>query len=756
MNLFNDTNQNKMLASASMHATITKQLDDLGSGVLLIPATDVDGFAIQGTVSLTHFIYKAEIKAIINSLEILGITDITAFTGTVSLTNLFNDTNQNALLSSASMHATITKQLDDLGSGILLIPATDVNGVAIQGTVSLTHFIYKDEIKAIINSLEILGITDITSFDGSVSLTNLFNTTNQNTMLASASMHATITKQLDDLGSGVLLIPATDVDGFAIQGTVSLTHFIYKDEIKAIINSLEILGITDITAFTGAVSLTNLFNTTNQDIMLASASMHATITKQLDDLGSAVLLIPSTDVAGTSIQATVSLTHFVFKSEIKAIINALEILGVTDITDFDGSIDLSTLALEADQDTLLTSASMHATITQTLLDLDDAVLIVPHYTQNGEIEANRILLSVSATDFIQKFEIKYLINAFLSMGYTNLDSFGASIDSSKFFDDPDTLLLSASIQATLSDKMLNGTGGNLIIPNTDILATTTIRIVQSDVTFVEINEMKAILDALDELGLTDFTSINITPAGLFASDFDLLLASYSMQATISDKILSGALDDTAAAGSGSLIVPNYFRETLNVGLSTATQIEKVELKALLTSLEALGITDFSGSMDASIVTSMSDAELDILLDSGSMQVTIDNMLKGNANISAEIPALAVEDVYDMTDITTKAEIKAFIRAANTMGAASIETVDFSLAAITALTPAERDTVLNSMIVRNMITDDIETAIAVINANNIPLGPFYSFDNSDYENNDPGLFLTKQGALDAIAFIDANS
>ncbi|MGD9909276.1 MAG: hypothetical protein AB7U79_01575 [Candidatus Izemoplasmatales bacterium] len=745
---YEQANRTVLLSSSSMHATITKQLLDLGEATLKVPTLDQDSNVIRLTVGAlsteTEYIVKDEIDAMFEALELLGIDDINSFNGSIDLSLIYGEANQTILLSSASMHATITKQITDLGPTVLLVPNTDVAGTSIQATVGGTLFIYKTEIKALINGLEILGITDITAFNGTVSLVNLFNDTNQNILLSSASMHATITKQINDLGPSVLLIPDTDVDNNPIQATVSATFFIYKDEIKAIINSLEILGITDITAFNGTVSLVNLFNETNQNILLTSASMHATITKQITDLGPSVLLVPTTDIDGITIKATVSSTLFIYKDEIKAIINALEVLGVNDITAFTGSITISSLALEADQDTLLTSASMHATISQTLLDLDDAVLIVPLYTPVGEVEAERIQKTVSTTDFIIKSEIKALINSFLAMGYTDLDNFGSSIDSSKFFDDPDTLLLSYSIQATLSDKLLNGTGGNLIIPNANILGTVTIRIVESDVTYIEINEMKAILDSLDALGLTDFSNITITANLVFAADYDLLLASYSMQATISDKILTGALDESAAAGSGSLIVPTYFRETLSVGIGSTVQIEKLELKALLTSLSTLGVSDFSGAMDASVVTSLTDAQLDTVLGSGSMHVTIDNMLKGNSNINTKIPDLAYEDVYDLTDIITKVEIKAFIKATNVLATGDISNVSIDVNAVASLTPAERDIVLDSMIVRNIMTDQLEAMMLADD----PFDLYWPADTS-YMNNDNTTFLTEAGINEVL-------
>jgi uncharacterized ubiquitin-like protein YukD len=326
------------------------------------------------------------------------------------------------------------------------------------------------------------------------------------------------------------------------------------------------------------------------------------------------------------------------------------------------------------------------------------------------------------------------------MGYTDLSSFGAEIDSSKFFDDPDLYLLSASIHATLSDKLINGTGGNLIVPNVNINTATTIRLVFTDVTYVEINETKALLQALEEIGLTDFGNINISPANLFGDgvDIDVLLASASMQATISDTLLDGALDDSAANGSGSLIVPNYYREAITVGLAGATQIEKAELKNLILALKTVDVGDFSGAIPASTITSLGDAELDVILESGSMHVTIDNMIWGNSNINTLIPdyaeGLALTDLlYNMTDIIIKAEIKAFIKAANTASNTSdITNISFDVAAIQGMTPEQRDIVLDSMIVRNILTAEIEAT------------PFYVANPSNYEQNNTSYFLTKQG------------
>ncbi|MDP2425624.1 MAG: hypothetical protein Q8M70_04655, partial [bacterium] len=426
--------------------------------------------------------------------------------------------------------------------------------------------------------------------------------------------------------------------------------------------------------------------------------------------------------------------------------NGLELLGVNDITSFDGTFSLTNLTTDSQQTTLLSSASMHATISKTLFDLGDSVLIVPSRKQDNVTDIRQ---TVSLTEFVVKLEIKALLNAFTTMGYTNLNGFGSGIDSTKFFTDTDTILLSSSIQATLSDQLLNQTGGSLIIPNEDI-ASNPIRMVVGSVEYVDLDELLAIMNALDLLDLTDFDSISITPTILFTVDLSEIFESVTMQATISDSILDNASNESGSAGS--LIVPDFFRETLPEGITTTVQIEKTELIALLDSLEALGISDFSDAVSPTLITSMTDQELDTMLASGSMHTTIDYMINDNPNVS--IPNKAKQDQYDITGITLKAEVKAFIKAANTFGATDFSTASFDLNAILLLDAGQRGVVLDSMIVRNIVTPDIQTAVSTKNALNLPLGPFYTIPNTDYEDSDPLTFLTKQGILDALVFIES--
>ncbi len=743
---FVEANRDILLTSAIMQATISKQLIDLGDATLMIPIQDVDTIPVRITVGAlleeTEYVSKDEIGAMFEALEVLEITDISSFSGTIDLNNVYGDTNQDILLSSAAIHATITKQMDDLGPTVLVIPDADVDGVDVKVTVLTFEFIVKAEIKAMINALETLGITDISSFSGTIDLNNVYGDTNQDILLSSAAIHATITKQMVDLGDAVLLIPDADVDGIDVKVTVLTFEFIVKAEIKAMINALELLGIDDISTFNGTIDLSNVYGNTNQTILLSSAAIHATITEQMVDLGPAVLYIPDTDISDVAIRLTVSGFEFLVKDEIKAMINALEVLGISDINSFSGAFDLALLSTSAAQNTLLSSASIHATITETMLDLDDAVLIVPLYTQAGELPGNEIRLTVSGFEFVVKDEIKALINAFNEMGYTDLDSFGGSLDSSEFFDGRATLLLSSSIQVTLSDKMLNDTGGELVVPDSNINTATLIRLVHADVTYIELTEMNAILDGLDELGLTDFSSMSFSPANVFTADFDLILLSASIQATISDNILPTALDETAPTGSTTIIVPTHFREDITVDGTPKKHIEKVELKSLLSALDELGVADFGGGMNSSTITNMTDTQLATMLVSGSVHTTIDNMMRGNANINSEIPVLAEEDTDYKTNIIIKQEIRDFIAATKIITTGSFTTVSFDAAAIKSLNATEQGIVAESMIVRNILTPTLETACAAVA---YPLLP------TDYEEDNITYFLRK---VQFLAIINA--
>ena len=258
----------------------------------------------------------------------------------------------------------------------------------------------------------------------------------------------------------------------------------------------------------------------------------------------------------------------------------------------------------------------------------------------------------------------------------------------------------------------------------------------------ENGELRNLLMAINSLNLADLTNpaaFDITPQNIFDADMDIVLSSSIFQATISQLILNNA--DSDQSGSSLFVIPDFFRETIIVNSMSEEQINKAELISLFASLEVLGITEFDSGVDASSITSMDDADLTILLASGSMQVTIDKILKDNSFIT--IPDEATTTLFGMNNITTVNEIKAFIKAVSTMSSGDISNIQFSLSSIEALSAPERNIVLDSMIVRSQISSDIVT-LCTINPLDV-----YVLTNADYEGGNPSSFLLKSTILDVF-------
>ncbi|PKL01518.1 MAG: hypothetical protein CVV56_00625 [Tenericutes bacterium HGW-Tenericutes-1] len=730
-------------------ATVSNLLltQDFGDTEVVIPDSVFDE---------NGYLYKTELKAMANAVRLVVSETLTGseFDFTAALT--LSPTQIDTLFESEILSATIGKYLYSMSADPLIIPATVVEEVETSNGTILHTVVTTVEMKAVFNALAIIGFEDFDTMAFDATLIENFESTETpgtldddklDTLFESGILHATFSKMLLDLTSGVdavVSIPYFDSENNEVRETVGTIEYISTDELKATLKAIYALGFDDFDSL-GTLDPSLLFD--NIDVILESATLHATISETLFDLGSGVLEIPTLDFDNVSTVVTVgsgsTLTTYLIKDEITGIIDGLNVLGINDIEGFGGSISLANIVTETDQDKLLSSASLHYTVSKTLLDLGDSVLIVPEYTEDGIAEINRITKTVGTYDYVSKTELKALINAFKTMGFTNLESFGAEIESEAFFTNAAELIESASIQATLSDKMLNGTGGNLVVPDS-------VRTTVGLVTYVDSTEILALMDSLDLIGLNDFTALSFNPSNLFGVDYDVLFASSSMQATVSKPVLDAALDETAAVGTTSLIVPNALRESINVNTLPVDQIELDELKTLLEALDVLGITDFTtGNFDATTITSLTDPQLTTMLLSGSIHVTFDNMLDSNPNIS--VPELAETDLlYSVNNLTLANEIKYFILAAGTIGGSDFTSVDFDYTAIMALSDTEQQTILISMIVRNILTPDLETAVTVMN---ITADPDYVVDAEDYENNDILTFFTYLDIIEILKFLN---
>lgn len=740
-----DTIFNSRVLVASVSNLLLSQ--DFGDTEVVIPDSVFDE---------NRYLLKDELKAMATAIRLVVTETMTGSEFDFKAVLGLNPTEVDTLFASEILSATIGKYLKSFGTDSLTIPPSVIVMVASdQGTV--THEVISTlEMKAVFNAISLLGFQDFEgmAFDASI-ISNLESTetpgelddSKLDTLFSSDILQATLSKMMLDLTTGVdsvITIPYFDSNNDPVRETIGTIEYISTDELKATLKAVFALGFDNFDSL-GTLDPALLF--TNIDTILDSATLHATISEKLIDLGSDVLEIPSVDYNSIATTVTVgsglTATTYLIKTEITGIVDGLSVLGINDISGFSGTISLSNVSTSNDQDTLLSSASLHYTISKTLLDLGDTVLMIPEYTEDGVLETNRVKKTVLSYIYISKTELKALINAFNTMGFTNLESFGSEISSTLFFNNADALIQSASIQATLSDKMLNGTGGNLIVPDS-------VRVQVGSTVYVESSEILALMDGLDLIGLNDFSSLSFDPSNLFGVDYELLFTSESMHSTVSKPVLEAALDETAAPGTTTLIVPTALRETINVDAAAYEQITLSELKKLLGSLDVLGISSFtSGNFDAATITALSDSELTTMLLSGSIHVTFDNMLDSNANIA--VPELAETDtLYSINNLTFASEIKNFILAANKIGGADFTTVNFNYLTIMALGDTDQVVILTSMIARNMLTPDLETAVAM---KNLVGPPVYTLDAEDYENNDITTFFTLDDIIEILKFLN---
>lgn len=769
-NAIDDDKIATFLDSKIIHGSVSAMIIDLGSGgspLLAVPTLSVAGDPLITDVGSTEYLSETEITALFQALLVLDLADFDDIN--LEDTALLLD-NLTVLLASAILHATISDQILGIDANVLTVPyvSGDDVPVAIRITQAETEYIATFELEAFFTAVDQLGFADPTAFEAEFSLADINEESEQDLLLASAIIHATISAKIIGFGDDILVVPALAADGTTViryetGDAGEETEFLLSEEIKALIRALDVLGITSLADFAGTLSLANLFASqlpddyaSNQNDFLASASIHATVSKQILGLGASVLIVPYENAAGDDIRTTVGLVEYVVAAEIKTIINAIDILTggtLTSVDAFSGTFTLTNLATGANQDAVLASAAMHATISEQLFDVDDDILFVPATQQDG---LTALMVESGPLGFEQTFvvkpEIKALIDALLIMGFTDLDSFASEFAlSDDLFANPAAVFASSIMQAMFSDRLLNDTGTSLVIPNTYYVSGNPLVIAQADVTYIESAELIAFITALELLGLDDFATFSFTPTNIFLlASFDGLLASEIMQATISANILDAAKDETESPAATDLVVALFHRQTINVGLGTAVQIQKTELNRLLVSLKMLGLSAFGDALEPAAVTAIFDDADDrvIFTNSASIHVTLDNMIKHNPNISGSIPALARHDViYNINNVTTKDEIIAFIRAADTLATAQssgddFTQISFSFAGLLALDQAQQSVILDSMIVRNKITPETEIFCAAT-------PPIYNLIATDYELDDISTFLRKTTFEDII-------
>jgi hypothetical protein len=733
---------NTLLTSKIIHATLSDTiigLDKSQGGMLVVPNYDILNQEIVTETLGVKYIVDTEVYAVLRAMYHINITDFNNVD--FDDINVISD-NFDYLLDSGIIHATMSDQIINIGTTVI-VPEKDIDDEDVLVVVDGVTFILEDELTNFIDGLELLGITDPDSFS-QFNLSVLNTDAARTELLESAILHATISDQVLAVDDSLLYVPDQDELGTTLKVVrgVNPTTFIIKTEVKAIINAMVAMGYTDVDSLSQQIDANKFVD--NADLVLESASMQATVSEQILT-ATAALTVPETDEAMTAIKVYYTDVTYITSLELTNFFNAIELFDIPDLSfDSFNQFNFANLDTDIKRYEFLESAILHATITDQLLDLDDNLLMVPEQDELG----TELITEVGASpdEFIIKAEINAIIKAMIAMGYTDVNSLTLEINPQLFIDNKTLILDSASMQATVSNQLL-GTTSALIIPDQDQLANQ-IRIVYPDVTFIESSELDKLLTSINLFGISnlDFDTFNVTVADVQAVDYNVLFDSYIMVATVSDYFLDAANgDETHLPGTTSLLIPTTVRESILVATVLEEAIEKQELIYMLDGFEVLGLNDYSSNFDASVITALTSTDIDQILLSASIHVTVDNMMRGNANISGKIPALAEDATTYAVTVTTKTEIRDFILATQQVGASDFTTVTFDIYAVAALDSTQRDTVLDSMIVRNILTPELEDLATQFPFSADP----YIFVNTDYMNDDPLTFLKETAIIAAL-------
>ncbi len=737
-----DTDIETFFDSYVIRATVSDIIadTDLGDVPLVIPDSVYD--------SLGYFT-KSELVNVVKSVKLIltSAGDDFDILQALSLT----DSETDKLLSSDIIYATIGAEIYDLRSSSLVIPNSTLSLVLVDSANQTV--VNKSEIKNILKALAVLDIQDFDSisFDATI-LNTLENSTHDdlddskiNTLLGSSIVHATVSDMilnLDELNGGVLTVPNSDSLGNQVKyyDASDSLYMINKTEIGNVLKALYGINITDFDSIN--LEDTSLL-TDNMDILVDSGIIHATMSKIMMDI-SGTIEIPEKSFNNQDVLIVSGSTTFISKDELINLMDALDILEITNPANFTSGFDLSVLNTPTKQDTVLSSAIVHATVSKTILDLNPTILYVPDQSEDG------IALKIdrgtggNVTTYVLPSELEAMINVFNALGL-DLNQLNVSFTTSDLLDNSSLIVESASLQGQISDRILNGST-DIIVPDLDN-SSQNIKIVYGDVTYIKKTELLAFLNSVNQIsGLNDFTTFSFNPSDLASLDLDNFFVSNIMQATVSKFVLDqSGTENPGAYGTAVLLVPTAKRESILVNTANREQIEKQELIYIINALNTLGMGNFDSGMDPTGITSKTASEIDEVLLSASFHITIDNMLRANANISSDIPALALVSggAYGVDPLTTKTELRDFIVAMNTIGATDFQNDSISLNDIASLDATQRSTVLESMIVRNKFTPDLESLASA--------DPGYSFEASDYNADPVSPFLTQVAALDAVNY-----
>ena len=621
---------------------VVKQMDDsLDSNLIETSKRD--------SVKVDEKYTKEEMAALVSSLNELEITDLNNFDKSSIETSIVDlnktstidpsKTKLELIYESMLSRYAITKQIDTNFDDELLKPNE-------RETVKECHgfdYYIEPEVAALIDSLNELGISDVTSIDKN-DVKNKITILNEN-----ADTNNEITK-LDVLyGSMIVsfvianqITPSLNsnnvhenVINYSKEEVTETEYYYKKIEIKKLIDGINAIGISTIDEVSGigfnsgSNVLTNLNDNDKLTTFYQSYILVDILTSKLDNIvGTNNFLIYNPEAKYYNNTLTLS---FYKQLEVKTLIDFInEKLGGTEFS----NVDSSSITIDsAFKNYTANSKILAATMTKQIID--NPSIEVPSYTiLDGEYNEG---------DYIIQNEMDNLIDGLITLfGTGTIDGIDLdiSLDSSKI----NAIYNSNILNATISKQLASNE--NIVIPSRVLKEATTINEITN-------NEVKAFLTSVTSgLGISDpINSINSSHVKLPSGDLDLFVESDIMRATVTKNV--------KATGDDPLFVENsteYCEKTNAVDETNILVLSKAEVKALINAIKVLNTSDaYEINLSISTLSGLDEASLNTLLESNIIRIYVTTILV-NAHITLESTNVDAYELGSTLDETANVQI----------------------------------------------------------------------------------------------------
>ncbi|MFA7076650.1 MAG: hypothetical protein WC152_08325, partial [Candidatus Izemoplasmatales bacterium] len=291
---------NTIFESYVIRATVTDLLMemDMGNMPLVFPDVIYDDL---------NYFTKSELVAAISAVKLIIVTNDQEETTFDPMKILqLSETEVDTLFDSDILYATVGNYFNTMDTSAFVVPE-DVNTTILVDNAPV-DVVTVTELK---NLFKAINVLEIESFDGiefdASYINRLKHDTEDdidllqvNTLLDSMIIHATLTKTIVDLdksNEGMLVVPTSDVDGNVIIDEISGVKYIDNLEIYHALRAMYFIGIEDFNEID--FDDTSIIQD-NFPILIESAIIHATISDEILNIGSAVI-VPEKDVDDNSI-----------------------------------------------------------------------------------------------------------------------------------------------------------------------------------------------------------------------------------------------------------------------------------------------------------------------------------------------------------------------------------------------------------------------------------------------------------------------